>query len=99
METITRSEALEALVRRVKEVLDAEIYLLDGHPYEGADDNVHIAIIATVDDDTLNAAQPALAHAVEDANIALGFDPLLVYHAGQPHNRLAAIAKAEGVRL
>ena len=99
MSTATRSDTIRALARRVKEVVPADVYLLDTHPYETDDDNVHVAIIADVDDDRLYAAQPALAQAVEDANIELDFDPLIVYHVGQPRNRLAAVAQEEGVEL
>jgi hypothetical protein len=49
MSTTTRSDALRALAHRVKDMLPAEVDLLDAHPYE-ADDNVHVAIIADVDD-------------------------------------------------
>lgn len=99
MSTTTRSAAIEAFAHRVKEVLPAEVYLLDAHPYEGDDENLHVAIIADVDDDRINVAQPALAEATEEINIELGFDPLVVYHVGQPHNQLAGIAREEGVRL
>ncbi len=93
MDTTTCSDALRAFTQRVQEVLPAEVYLLDTHPYEGDDENVHVAIIADVDDDRLNAAQPTLAQAVEDTNIELDFDPVIVYHLGQPHNQLADIAR------
>ena len=99
MSTTTRSDALLTLAHRVKEVLPAEVYLLDAHPYEADDENVHVAIVADVDDDRLNDAQPALARAVEDTNLDLDFDPLIVYHIGQPHNQLAKIARQEGVQL
>ena len=99
MSTTTRSDATRSFAHRVRETLPAEVYLLDAHPYEGDDDNVHVAIIADVDSDRLNAAQPSLAEAVEDANIELGFDPLIVHHVGQPHNQLAEIARKEGVQL
>lgn len=99
MSTTTRSDALRSFAYRAREILPAEVYLLDGHPYEGDDDNVHVAIIADVGSDRLNAAQPALAEAVEDTNIELGFDPLIVYHVGQPHNHLAGIARKQGVQL
>ena len=99
MNTTTRSDAMAAFAHRVKELLPAEVYLLDAHPYEGDDENLHVAIIADVEDDRLNAAQPALAQATEEANIELDFDPLIVYHVGQPHNQLAGIAREEGVRL
>jgi hypothetical protein len=99
MSTTTRSDALRAFAHRVRDVLPAEVYLLDAHPYEGDDENVHVAIIANVDNDRLNAAQPAVAQAVEETNLKLGFDPLLVYHIGQPHNELAGIARKEGVQL
>ena len=99
MSTATRSDALEAFVRRVEHVLPATVYLLDTHPYESDDGNLHVAVIADVDDDALNTAQPAVAAAIEEANIALGFDPLLVYHIGQPDDQLATIAKNEGIRL
>lgn len=99
MGTTTRSDVIRSLVYRVREILPAEVYLLDAHPYEGSDDNVHVAVITDVDNDRLNAAQPALAQVVEDANIELDFDPLIVYHVGQPHNQLAGIARKEGVQL
>jgi len=99
MKTTTRSDAIRALAHQVKEMLPAEVYLLDAHPYEADDENVHVAIVADVDDDRLNEAQPALARAVEDANLELDFDPLIVYHIGQPHNQLAEIARQEGVQL
>ena len=75
MSTTTRSDAIRALAHRVKDVLPAKVYLLDAHPYEADDENVHVAIVADVDDDRLNEAQPALAQAVEDTNLELGFDP------------------------
>jgi len=99
MSTKTPSDAIETFANRVKEVLPAEVYLLDTHPYEGEDENLHVAIIADIEDDRINAAQPALAQATEETNIELGFDPLVVYHVGQPHNQLAGIAREEGVRL
>jgi hypothetical protein len=99
MSTTTHSDAIRAFAHRVKEVLPANVYLLNAHPYEGNDENVHVAIIADVDNDRLNKAQPALSQAVEDTNIELGFDPLIVYHIGQPHNQLAEIAQQEGVQL
>lgn len=99
MSTTTRSDAIRALAHRVKDVLPAEVYLLNAHPYEGEDQNVHVAIIADVESERLNEAQPALARAVEDTNVDLGFDPLVVYHVGQPHNQLAAIARQAGVQL
>lgn len=99
MSTKTRSDVIEAFAHRVKEVLPAEVYLLDTHPYEGEDENLHVAIIADVEDDRLNAAQPALAQVTEETNIELGFDPLIVYHVGQPHNQLAQFAREEGIRL
>lgn len=99
MDTTARADALETLGHRIKDVLPAEVYLLDSHPYEGDDENLHVAVIADVEDDRINAIQPDLARAIEDANIELGFDPLIVYHVGQPHNRLARIAREEGVRL
>jgi hypothetical protein len=99
MSTKTRPDAMEAFVRRVKDLLPADVYLLDTHPYEGHDPNVHVAIIADVDDDTLNAGQPQIARAVEEANLEVGFDPVLVYHLGQPENQLASIARENGVRL
>ena len=99
MSTTTRSDAIRALAHRVKDVLPAEVYLLDAHPYEADDENVHVAIVADVDDDRLNEAQPALAQAVEDTNVELNFDPLIDYHVGQPHNQLATIARQDGVQL
>ncbi|WP_141491564.1 hypothetical protein [Longimonas halophila] len=99
MDITTRSDALDTLVNRVQQILPAEVYLLDAHPYESDDGNLHIAVIADADDDMLNGAQPAIASAVEEANIALGFNPLLVYHIGQRHNQLASIAEKEGIRL
>jgi len=99
MSTTTRSDALRAFTHRIQEILPAEVYLLDAHPYEGDDENLHVAIIADVDNDQLNEAQPTLAQAVENTNIALDFDPLLVYHVGQPHNQLAEVARREGVQL
>lgn len=99
MDTTTRSDALDMFVHRMQQVLPAEVYLLDAHPYESDDENLHVAVIANVDDDTLNAAQPAVAAAIEEANIALGFNPLLVYHIGQPHNQLATTAQSKGIQL
>ena len=99
MSTTTRSDALRAFAHWGKEVLPAEVDLLDAHPYESDDENVHVAIAADVDDDRLNDAQPALARAVEETNLNLDFHPLIVYHVGQPHNRLAALAQEEDVRL
>jgi len=99
MNTTTRADVIEVFAHQVKEGLPAEVYLLDVNPYEGDDGNLHVAIIADVDDDRINAAQPALAQATEEANIGLGFDPLIVYHVGQPHNQLAEIAREEGARL
>ena len=34
MNTTTRSDAMAAFAHRVKELLPAEVYLLDAHPYE-----------------------------------------------------------------
>lgn len=99
MSTATRSNAIRAFANRVKGILSAEVYLLDTHPYEGDDENLHVAIIADVEDDRINSVQPDLARAIEDANIELGFDPLIVYHIGQPHNQLARIAREEGVQI
>ena len=99
MSTTTRSDAVEMFAHRVKEVLPSDVYLLDTHPYEGDDNNLHVAIIADVDDERINAAQPALAQVTEETNIELGFDPLIVYHVGQPHNQLAQFAREEGIRL
>ena len=94
MSTATRSDALEMFVQRVQQALPATVYLLDTHPYESDDGNLHVAVIADVDNDALNTAQPAVAAAIEEANIAL-----LVYHIGQPNDQLATIAEDEGIRL
>jgi hypothetical protein len=99
LSTKARSNAIEAFTHRVKEVLPAEVYLLDTHPYEGEDENLHVAIIADVEGDRLNAAQPALAQATEEANVDLAFDPLVVYHVGQPHDQLAGGSREEGSRV
>ena len=99
MSTTARSDAIRAFAHRVKEVLPAEVYLLNAHPYEGEDQKVHVAIIADVESERLNDAQPALVRAVEDTNVDLDFDPLVVYHVGQPHNQLVAVARQDGVQL
>jgi hypothetical protein len=97
--TTARSDTIEALVQRIKETLPAEVYHLSADPYEGADGNLHLAVIADVTDGELRAARPAIAEAVEAANIELGFEPLVVFHTGQPHCQLARVAREEGVRL
>jgi len=99
MSTKTRSDAIDAFAHRVEEVLPAEVYLLDVYPHEEDDENLHVAIIADVDDDRLNAAQSALAQATEETSIEIDFDSLRVYHVGQPHNQLAGIVRKEGFRL
>jgi hypothetical protein len=99
-----KPDAIETLVRQVKDLFPqgaAEVYHLPTHPYKGEyeEDVVHLAVIADVEDEELNEARTPLSKQVEEANISLNFEPLVVFHTGQPGRPLAGIARKEGIRL
>ena len=99
MSTKAQSEVIEALVGRTQESVPADVYHLRFHPYEGGDDHIHLAIIADVGLGRLNQARSAIAKAVEEANLSLGFEPQIVFHTAPPESTLSQVARKEGVRL
>ena len=101
MKTAPKADALEKFARSLKQLDDRiQVYLLPSDP-EGAsqDNDLHVAVLADVDDDQLGALNGPIADIVQDINVELDYDPFVVAHPTNRDDALARSARQSGVRL
>lgn len=101
MKTAPEADALEELARTLKQVDDRiQVYLLPSDP-EGPsqDTDLHVAVLANVEDERLMTLNEAIADIVEDVNLKLNYDPFVVAHPTNRDDMLAKSARKNGVRL
>lgn len=101
MKTLKTPDALDTLARRVKRLeQDVEVYVLPFDPEGPSRDNdLHLAVLANVDDRRMDVLVEKLAQIVQDVNVELDFDPFVVAHPTSTESTLARSAREEGVRL
>jgi hypothetical protein len=101
MKTAPASDALEKLARRVKRLDEqVELYVLPGDPEGPSPENdLHVAVLANVDDRRMSALSDTLAEIVQAVNVDLGFDPFVVAHPTNRDSTLARTARSDGVQL
>jgi hypothetical protein len=101
MKTLKTPDALDSLARRVKQFDDSvEIFVLPFDPEGPSSDNdLHIAVLADVDDSRMDEFMGMLAETIESTNVELDFDPFVVAHPSNTDSMLARSARNEGVRL
>jgi hypothetical protein len=101
MKTAPKADALEKLARTLKQLDDRiQVYLLPSDP-EGPsqDDDLHIAVLADVDDERLMNLNDAIADVVQDVNLDLDYDPFVIAHPTNRDGGIAQSARQSGVRL
>ncbi|MFB6279865.1 MAG: hypothetical protein ABEK75_10195, partial [Salinibacter sp.] len=93
MKTTPEADALERWAHALKQLDDRiQVYLLPSDP-EGPsqDHDLHVAVVADVDDNRLSDLNSAIADLVQDVNLELDHDPFVVAH---PTNRDGGIARS-----
>jgi hypothetical protein len=101
MKTASKADALEELARALKQVDDRiQVYVLPSDP-EGLsqDDDLHVAVVADVDDNRLSDLNGAIAEVVQDVNLELDYDPFVVAHPTNQEGMLAQSVRHSGTRL
>jgi hypothetical protein len=77
-----------------------EVYVLPCDPEGPSPDNdLHVAVLADVDDRRMSELIEALAEIVQSVNVNLGFDPFVVAHPTNRESSLAKSARSDGVRI
>lgn len=101
MKTAPKADALEKLARSLKQLDDRiQVYLLPSDPEGPSQDNdLHVAVLADVDDNRLVELDDAIADVVQDINGELDYDPFVVVHPTNRDDMLARSARQSGVRL
>lgn len=101
MKTLKTPDALDSLARRVKQLDDSvEVFVLPFDPEGPSSDNdLHIAILADVDDSRMNELVERIAEIVESVNVELDFDPYVVAHPSNTESMLSRSARTDGIRL
>jgi|GEM_PF-4389036 len=101
MKTAPKADALEKLARLLKQLDDRiEVYVLPSDPEGPSQDNdLHVAVLADVDDGRLGDLNYAIANAVQDINLELEYDPFVIAHPTNRNDALARSARQSGVRL
>jgi hypothetical protein len=101
MKTASKADALEELARALKQVDDRiQVYVLPSDPHGPSQDNdLHVAVLANVEDERLMALNEAIADIVQDINLKLSYDPFVVAHPTNRDDMLAQSARKNGVRL
>ncbi|NBB74755.1 MAG: hypothetical protein GVY35_13890 [Bacteroidetes bacterium] len=102
MKAVTTPDALEKLARQIKTLDEqADVYFLPFDPHDGPsrDNDIHIAVLADVDDARMSTLSEGIAELLEAINLELGFDPFVVAHPTNRNGMLARTARDEGVRL
>jgi hypothetical protein len=101
MKTASKADALEELARALKQVDDRiQVYLLPSDPQGPSQDNdLHVAVLANVEDKRLMALNESIADIVQDINLKLNYDPFLVAHPTNRDDMLAQSARHSGTRL
>jgi hypothetical protein len=101
MKTASKADALEELARAIKQVDDRiQVYVLPSDP-EGLsqDDDLHVAVVADVDDKRLMDLNNAIADVVQEINVDLDYDPFVVAHPTNRDGRIARSARQSGMRI
>jgi hypothetical protein len=101
MKTASKADALEELARALKQVDDRiQVYVLPSDP-EGLsqDDDLHVAVVADVDDNRLSDLNGAIAEVVQDVNLELDYDPFVVAHPTNRDGGIARSARQSGMRI
>jgi hypothetical protein len=101
MKTASKADALEELARALKQVDDRiQVYVLPSDP-EGLsqDDDLHVAVVADVDDNRLSDLNGAIAEVVQDVNLELDHDPFVVAHPTNRGGGIARSARQSGMRI
>lgn len=101
MKTAPKADALEKLARLLKQLDDRiEVYVLPSDPEGPSQDNdLHVAVLADVDDGRLGDLNYAITNAVQDINLGLEYDPFVIAHPTNRNDALARSARQSGVRL
>lgn len=101
MKAAPTSDALETLARQIKDLDEhVEVYVLSSAPRgSNADDALHVAVLAEVDDQRMSALSDALAEIVQSVNLDLDFDPFVIAHPTNRESTLARRARNDGVRI
>jgi len=101
MKTAPKADVLEEFTRSLKQLDDRiQVYLLPSDPEGSSQDNdLHIAVLADVDDERLEDLNIAVADAVQDVNLELDHDPFVVAHPTNRDDMLARSARQSGVQL
>jgi hypothetical protein len=101
MKTASKADALEELARALKQVDDRiQVYVLPSDP-EGLsqDDDLHVAVLADVDDNRLSDLNSAIAEVVQDVDLELDHDPFVVANPTNQEGMLAQSVRHSGTRL
>lgn len=101
MKAAPKADALEKLARTLKQLSDRiQVYLLPSDP-EGPsqDDDLHVAVLADVEDERLLDLNDAIADVVQDVNLDLDYNLFVVAHPTNRDDMLAQSARQSGVRL
>lgn len=101
MKALTKSEALERLARKITRIDErTEVYVLPSGPHGPSGDNdLHVAVLADVDDQRMVELSEAVAEVVQEVNVEMGFEPFVVAHPTNRNAMVARMARTEGVRL
>lgn len=93
MKTAPKADALERLARSLKQLDDRiQVYLLPSDPEGPSQENdLHVAVLADVDDGRLMDLSDIIADVMQDINLELDYDPFVVVH---PTNRDGVTAHA-----
>jgi hypothetical protein len=101
MKTASKADALEERARALKQVDDRiQVYLLPSDPQGPSQDNdLHVAVLANVDDKRLMDLNNAIADVVQDINVDLDYDPFVVAHPTNRDGGIARSARQNGMRI
>jgi len=101
MKTAPKADALEKLARSLKQLDNRiQVYVLPSDPEGPSQDNdLHVAVLADVDDERLLDLNDAIANAVQDINLELDYDPFVVAHPTNQDGGIAQSARQSGMRI
>lgn len=101
MKTAPKADALEKLVRTLKQLDDrSQVYVLPSDPEGPSQDNdLHVAVLADVDDERFMDLNDAIADVVRDINLELDYDPFVVAHPTNRDGGIVQSARRNGTRL
>jgi len=101
MKTAPKADALEQLARMLKQLDDRiQVYVLSSDPEGPSQDNdLHVAVLADVNDERLLDLNDAIADVIQDINLELDYDPFVVAHPTNRDGGIAQSARQSGVRL